>query len=63
MRALQVIARLRQPFGALLLTPLPGNVAAYRRVAAESLITMQVEEITPAMLDKLVNSVRTLDVL
>ena len=63
MRALQVIARLRQPFGALLLTPLPGNVAAYRRVAAESLITVQAEEITPTMLDKLVNSVRTLDVL
>ena len=62
-RALQVIARLRQPFGALLLTPHLGNVAAYRRVATESLITVQVEEITPTMLDKLVNSVRTLDVL
>ena len=63
MRALQVIARLRQPFGALLLTPHPSNVAAYRRVAAESLITVQVEEITPTMLDKVINSVRTLDVL
>ena len=63
MRALQVIARLRQPFGALLLTPHPGSVASYRRVAAESLITIQVEEITPTMLDKLINSVRTLDVL
>ena len=63
MRALQVIARLRQPFGALLLTPHPGNVAAYQRVAAESLITFQVEDITQTMLDKLVNSVRTLDVL
>ena len=63
MRALQVIARLRQPFGALFLTPHPGNVAAYRRVAAESLITIQVEEITPTMLDKLINSIRTLDVL
>ena len=63
MRALQVIARLRQPFGALLLTPHLGSVASYRRVAAESLITMQVEEITPTMLDKLMNSVRTLDVL
>ena len=62
-RALQVIARLRQPFGALLLTPHLGNVAAYRRVAAESLITVQVEEITPAILNKLVDSVRTLDVL
>ncbi|KAF8552354.1 hypothetical protein OG21DRAFT_150336 [Imleria badia] len=63
MRSLQVIARLRQPFGALLLTPHLGNVAAYRRVAAESLITVQVEEITPTILHKLVNSVRTLDVL
>jgi hypothetical protein len=62
-RALQVIARLRQPFGAPLLTPDLGNVAAYRRVATESLITVQVEEITPMMLNKLVGSVRTLDVL
>jgi hypothetical protein len=63
MRALQAIARLRQPFGALLLTPNLSNVAAYRRVAAESLITVQVEEITPAILNKLIDSVRTLDVL
>ena len=63
MRALQVIARLRQPFGALLLTPNLGNVAAYRRVAAESLITVRVEEITPVVLNKLVDSVRVLDVL
>ena len=62
-RALQVIGRLRQPFGALLLTPNLLNVAAYRRVAAESLITVQVEEITSTMLNKLVDSVRTLDVL
>ena len=63
MRALQVVARLRQPFGALLLTPNLFNVSAYRRVAAESLITVQVDEITPTMLNKLVDSVRTLDVL
>ena len=62
-RALRVIARLRQPFGALLLTPNFRNVAAYSRVAAESLITAQVEEITPAVLNKLVDSVRVLDVL
>jgi hypothetical protein len=62
-RALQAIARLRQPFGALLLTPNLGNVAAYRRVAAESLITVQVEEITPTILNKLIDSVRMLDVL
>ena len=63
MLALRVIARLRQPFGALLLTPNLGNVAAYRRVAAESLITVRVEEITPAVLNKLVDSIRVLDVL
>jgi hypothetical protein len=63
MRGLQVIARLRQPFGPLLLTPNLHNIAAYRRVAAESLITVQVEEITPTILDKLASSVRTLDVL
>ena len=61
--ALQVIARLRQPFGGLLLTPDSSNVAAYRRVAADSLITARVEEITPTILNKLVDSVRTLDVL
>ncbi|KAF8552355.1 hypothetical protein OG21DRAFT_1511593 [Imleria badia] len=61
--ALQAIARLRQPFGALLFTPDLGNVSAFRRVAAETLITVQVEEITPTILDKLVNSVRTLDIL
>ncbi|KAF8552632.1 hypothetical protein OG21DRAFT_1511290 [Imleria badia] len=63
MRALQVIARLRQPFGALLLTPDPVNVAAYGRVASESLITVQVEEITLTILNKLIDSVRVLDVL
>ncbi|KAF8142122.1 hypothetical protein EV363DRAFT_1150633 [Boletus edulis] len=63
MRALQVIARLRQPFGALLLTPHSSNVAAYRRVAAESLITVQADEVTPTLLKKLVESVCILDVL
>ena len=62
-QALRTIARLRQPFGALLLTPSPGSVSAYRRVAPESLITVQVEEVTPAILDKLIDSVRVLDVL
>jgi hypothetical protein len=38
-------------------------VAAYRRVAAESLITVQVEDITPAVLNKLADGVRVLDVL
>ena len=63
-RALQVIARLKQPFGALLLTDL-GNTPAYRRVAAESLITstVRVEEITSVVLNKLLDSVCTLDVM
>ena len=63
LRALQLIARLKQPFGALLLAQHRGNVAAYRRVAAESLITVKVGEITPTLLDKLVDSVQALDVL
>ncbi|KAI9567131.1 hypothetical protein HD554DRAFT_2173746 [Boletus coccyginus] len=61
--SLQFMARLRQPFGALLLTPHLKNVGAYRRVATDSLITAQVEEITPTMLNKLINSVHVLDVL
>ena len=61
--ALQALSRLRQPFGALLLGSSSGNVTAYRRVASESLITVQVEELTPAILDKLIDSVRVLDVL
>ena len=63
MQVLQVIARLRQPFGVLLLTLDLGNVAAFRRVASESPITIQVEEITPMILNKLVDCMRTLDVL
>ena len=62
-RAFQVVARLSQPFGALLLTPDTGTIAAYRRVAAETLITVKLGEITPAVLNKLVSSVRVLDVL
>ncbi|KAN0084390.1 hypothetical protein V8E55_007894 [Tylopilus felleus] len=60
-RALQMIVRLRQPFGALLLAENPGKVAAYRRVATETLIMVQVEE--TAELNKLISSVRILDVL
>ena len=63
MRVLEFTARLRQPFGALLLTPTRRNMDEYRRVAAESLITVQVEEMTPEILDKLIDSVRMLDVL
>ena len=62
-RALQMIARLKQPFGALLLTENPGRVAAYRRVAAETLITVKLEKIAPAVLNKLVSGVCVLEVL
>ena len=62
-RGFEAIARLRQPFGALLLTPSHDCVGAFRRVAADSLITVQVKEITQEILDKLVDSVRVLDVL
>ncbi|KAF8126554.1 hypothetical protein EV363DRAFT_1347847 [Boletus edulis] len=61
-RAFRMLARLSQPFSALLLTP-SGNVAAYRRVATERAITVQVEEITPAVLNKLIEGVFVLDVL
>ena len=61
--ASSVIGRMRQPFGALLLTPDTGNVNAYRRVAAESLITVRIGNITPEILDELADSVCVLDVL
>ncbi|KAF8128152.1 hypothetical protein EV363DRAFT_1170994 [Boletus edulis] len=60
-QALQLVARLRQPFGALLLTPTRQNVAEYRRVASESLITVRVQEDTP--LNVLIASAQMLDVL
>ena len=63
MRVLQFIARLEQPFGALLLTATRQNMEEYKRVGAESLITVRVEEISLAIMDKLMHSVRTLDVL
>ena len=61
MRAFQLVARLRQPFGALLFTPTRQNVAEYRRVASECLITVQVQEDTP--LNVLIDNARMLDVL
>ena len=63
MRVLQFMARLRRPFGALLFTPTRRNMDECRRVAAESLITVCVEEMTPVILDKLIQGVRVLDVL
>ena len=62
MRALRVVARLSEPFGALLLAENPGGIA-YRRVAAETLITVKLKEITPEVLNTLVSSVRVLEVL
>ncbi|KAF8554678.1 WD40 repeat-like protein [Imleria badia] len=62
-RARRLVARLRQPFGALLLTlAATGRRAAdYRRVAADSLITVQFQE--HVSLADLLDNVRTLDVL
>ena len=62
-RAFQAVARLSQPFGALLLTPDTGKTAGFGRVAAETLITVQVEEITPVVLNELISSVRIVTVL
>jgi hypothetical protein len=61
MRAFRLVARLRQPFGALLSTPTRQNVAEYRRVASECLITVQIQEDTP--LNVLIDNARMLDVL
>lgn len=59
-RALRLIARLRQPFGALLLAR-NSNRVEYRRVAADSKITAQVQKnVNLTLLSK---DVRTLEVL
>ena len=58
MRILQFIARLQQPFGALLLESNQRN--EYTRIATESVITVQ---ITPTTLDELIQGVQVLDVL
>ncbi|KAF8551249.1 hypothetical protein OG21DRAFT_1445453 [Imleria badia] len=62
-RALRLIARLRQPFGALLLTltSTRRRSVVYRRVAADSTITVQLRESVP--LSDLLDNVRILDVL
>ena len=59
--ALELVARLRQPFGALLFTPIRRNTHEYRRVAADSLIIVQIQENIP--LNFLMENTRTLDVL
>ena len=62
-RARQLVARLRQPFGALLVSLASTGRRApdYRRVAADSLITVQFRE--DVSLDEILENVRTLDVL
>ena len=57
-RALRLVARLWQPFGALLLAPL-GRVQ-YRRVATDSLIMVRVREETS--LTELMDGIRTVDI-
>ncbi|KAF8439821.1 hypothetical protein L210DRAFT_2180819 [Boletus edulis BED1] len=62
-RARWLVARLRQPFGALLLAPAPSGRRAtdYRRVAADCLITVQFRE--NVSLADILDHVRVLDVL
>ncbi|KAI9567960.1 hypothetical protein HD554DRAFT_853796 [Boletus coccyginus] len=62
-RAQRLVARLRQPFGALLVTLAETNRRAmdYRRVAADSLITVQFQE--HVLLADILDNVRTLDIL
>ena len=57
-RALRLVARLRQPFGALFLAPLAR--LRYRRVATDSLIMVRVREETP--LTELIDGIRTIDI-
>ncbi|KAF8547869.1 hypothetical protein OG21DRAFT_838193 [Imleria badia] len=62
-RALRLVAHLRQPFGALLFTLMPTGrrSPAYRRVAADSMIAVQLREGVP--MSDLLENVRILDVL
>jgi hypothetical protein len=62
-RARQLVARLRQPFGALLVTlaSTGRRVVGYKRVAADSMITVQFQENLP--LSELLDNVRIIDVL
>ncbi|KAI9567130.1 hypothetical protein HD554DRAFT_1027307 [Boletus coccyginus] len=57
-RALRLVARLRQPFGALLLATLARE--QYRRVATDSLITVRVREET--LLTDLMEGIRTVHI-
>ncbi|KAI9571770.1 hypothetical protein HD554DRAFT_1820573 [Boletus coccyginus] len=57
-RALRLVARLRQPFGALLFAPF--SRVEYRRVAADALIMIRISEETS--LTSLMDNVRMIDV-
>ena len=57
-QALRFVARLRQPFGALLFEAL--SRVEYRRVATDSLIMIQVR--AEAALTDLIDNIRTIDV-
>jgi hypothetical protein len=57
-RALRLVARLGQPFGALLLTPL--SRVRYRRVAADCLIMVRILEETSLM--ELIDGIGTVDI-
>ena len=62
-RARHLVARLRQPFGALLvvLVSMGRRAVGYKRVAADSMITVQFQE--NVSLTELLDNVRTIDVL
>ena len=62
-QALQLVARLRQPFGALLVTlaSTGRRAVGYKRVAADSMITVRFQE--DVSLTELLDNVRTIDVL
>lgn len=57
-RALRFFLRLKQPFGALLLAPL--SRVQYKRVAADCLIIVRLNEETP--LTDLIDNIRTIDI-
>ena len=59
-RGRRLVARLRQPFGALLMK-LASTGRSYRRVAADSMITVQFQE--NVSLAEVLDNVRTIDVL
>ncbi|KAF8129860.1 hypothetical protein EV363DRAFT_1168328 [Boletus edulis] len=63
MQARRLVARPRQPFGALLvaLASMGRRAVVYRRVAADSLITVEFKE--DVSLADILDNVRTLDVL